>query len=61
MNKIFTVVMIAVLLVCGCKAKPENNNNKPQPIVAPTVITNSVQDGSAPVLPPYVPWWVKEL
>ena len=55
--------MILCLLLCltfGCKTeKPTDNGDKPQPIVSPTNILDTAQDGDAPTFPYFIPWWAK--
>ena len=60
MRKIQLIGVSVLMAFAGCKAKPHIDNPSPPPIVTPTVITNAVQDTDYPVLPPYIPWWVKE-
>lgn len=60
MKKILVVGIAALMLMCGCRSVNGGCGDKPQPIVSPTNITDTVQDVGDPVLPPYVPWWAKE-
>ena len=50
-------ISIASFLLCGGCVTTRDGGN--EPIVAPTVITNEVQDVDDPILPPYIPWWVE--
>lgn len=57
MIRIFLISIAALLVFGGCTNTKSGGG---EPIVAPTVITNAVQDVEDPVLPPYKPWWVEE-
>ena len=59
MARTISILLVAASMVCGCKSKC-NDGCGDQPVVAPTVITNTVPQTNAPALPPYIPWWVKE-
>ena len=55
------ILSLLIFLTVGCKTeKPTDNGDRPQPIVSPTNITETVQDSSDPILPHLIPWWAKE-
>lgn len=56
MARIVIFAVFSLLLAGGCKNVKGNDG---EPIVSPTNITNEVQSGDDPVLPPYTPWWAK--
>lgn len=57
MTRICLISIVSLLLFGGCTNTKSGGG---EPIVAPTVITNEVQDVGDPVLPPYKPWWYEE-
>ena len=60
MKKIATIILVIAVLLCGCKTEnPTDNGDKPQPIVSPTNISDTAQDGDAPTFPYFIPWWAK--
>ena len=50
-------ILSSIIFFVGCTSIRDGGH---EPIVAPTEITNEVQDVDEPVLQPYKPWWVKE-
>lgn len=60
MKKILAIGIAALALISGCCSGNGGCGDNPQPIVSPTNITDTVQGNGDPVLPPYIPWWVRE-
>lgn len=59
MSKLYAIAVSATLvLVGGCSLWRGDNGSRP--IVAPSEISNEVQDEIYPPVPTYVPWWVDE-
>ena len=60
MKKMLALCIAAQMLISGCRSGNGGCGDNLQPIVSPTNITDTVQGNGDPVLPPYIPWWVRE-